>query len=367
MTEGNRTRVAGFTRDALPVLVLLAVLLPFVVYAVPELVGGDRSYIVLSGSMEPAISTGDVVLVSQVAPGAIGVGDVITFRRTGSDVAVTHRVVEVVQSDRGVAFRTKGDANEAADPGAVAAADVVGRVLLTIPYLGRVVLFIGSTTGFVLVIALPVGLLLLSELWRFGDGPESTAADSATAGGDGEFEWAAGATAGEASVDLPDGDESGFVVTETDLTLTSVALALLAAYSGWAAYESQTPLAIALAVGATTTLLLVLGVRQFGVGAESVETPAVSDGGTVTAARVGPAASAGVIPTVRIPDAHRDLPRVEVESLAGLSDLADRVSRPLVRDGDGGQYVVVLDDAMFVAAEPATTPHSAESADGELR
>ena len=86
----------------LALLLLLALLAPFVIYAVPGVIGADQSYVVLTGSMEPALSPGDAVVVDAVDAGAIAVGDVITFERSAAnDIPTTHRVVEVVTGDAG--------------------------------------------------------------------------------------------------------------------------------------------------------------------------------------------------------------------------------------------------------------------------
>ncbi|MBC8091842.1 MAG: signal peptidase I, partial [Pseudonocardia sp.] len=110
-------------RSALLLLVvLLALLLALAVAVVPAAVGGS-TLTVLSGSMEPTLPVGSVVVVRPRPPAEIGTGDVITFlaRDPGSDATrvVTHRVVEVLP---GPEFRTRGDANPDPDPGLVAAA-----------------------------------------------------------------------------------------------------------------------------------------------------------------------------------------------------------------------------------------------------
>ena len=77
---------------------------------VPNLVGG-RSLKVLSGSMEPRIHTGDIVIGRWIPPAEALPGDVVTFRKPGADTLITHRVRLVrVQAD-GVYVVTKGDAN----------------------------------------------------------------------------------------------------------------------------------------------------------------------------------------------------------------------------------------------------------------
>ena len=159
----NRTtvlRVSGL-------LVLAVVLLPFVVFAVPQLIGAQQSFVVASSSMSPTINAGDVVLVNDVSPQTIKRGDIVTFQEQagGETSYVTHRVVKVVSQNDRPAFRTKGDANENVDPGVVPAQNLVGRVTLTIPYLGQAIAFAQTTLGRALLVGVPVTLLILGELW----------------------------------------------------------------------------------------------------------------------------------------------------------------------------------------------------------
>ncbi|WP_231190347.1 signal peptidase I [Haladaptatus sp. DYF46] len=153
------------------ILVVGLALVPFVIYAVPQVAGADHSYVVLSESMQPAIRAGDAILVASVPPQTIDKGDIITFRAgavqgvQGDAPVVTHRVAKVKQTKTGVKFRTKGDGNEKPDPEPVAANDVIGQVKYTIPYLGFAVAFASTTKGFLLLVALPVALLVVNEVW----------------------------------------------------------------------------------------------------------------------------------------------------------------------------------------------------------
>ena len=155
-------------------VLLLVVVLPFVVFIVPQAVGAEHSYVVASSSMSPAIETGDVVLVNELSAPAVEEGDVITFidgeRATiqGGEAGgnlVTHRVTDIRQTEQGLAFETKGDANEEADRGVVPASALVGRVMVTIPYIGHVIVFAGTRLGFLALVAAPLGLLVLGELY----------------------------------------------------------------------------------------------------------------------------------------------------------------------------------------------------------
>jgi len=149
--------------NAVGLLILIAVVVPFAVTAVPQLTLADHSYVVRSDSMSPAIQAGDVVIVEDVSADAIDVEDVITFRR--GDQLATHRVVEVVERDGVVQFRTKGDANEEPDTQLVTPEEVVGRVSITIPLIGHVVTFAQTQVGILTLVVIPAAALVVSELW----------------------------------------------------------------------------------------------------------------------------------------------------------------------------------------------------------
>lgn len=146
-------------------LVLLAVVAPFVVYAVPQAVGASQSYVVLSDSMSPEIRAGDVVVVDERPTATIEVGDVITYERTGGGDLVTHRVVEVVERDGETLFRTQGDANEELDLRPIPARNVVGVVLFHVPLIGHLISFGSTDAGIVLFVVVPSILLVASELY----------------------------------------------------------------------------------------------------------------------------------------------------------------------------------------------------------
>jgi signal peptidase len=118
-------------------------------------------FTVRSGSMEPTIPTGSLIFVR---PSEVYVdGDIITVR-TGDQKTVTHRVIEVLATDVGPAYRTKGDNNEEADPVEIRPADVIGKTVLTLSYLGYPVAYAQTRTGFLTLIFIPALLIILSEL-----------------------------------------------------------------------------------------------------------------------------------------------------------------------------------------------------------
>jgi len=128
------------------------------------------TYSVMTGSMEPAIATGSVVVVLPEDPTQIRVGDVITVTSDQPPFpTVTHRVSRVVQTDSGQQFKTKGDANLLEDPWQFGYSGAAGRVRLAVPWLGYLMAF-SATVGARLALAGSVGLLLAGALlpliWR---------------------------------------------------------------------------------------------------------------------------------------------------------------------------------------------------------
>ena len=248
-------RVVGV---AVTILALLIVGV-FVVQAVPGVIGADASYVVLSGSMEPEISSGDAVIVKSVDPADIESGDVITFVRAGESTPVTHRVVEVVDSEEDLAFRTKGDANDAPDPAPVPAENVTGEVWIVLPYVGHVVMFANTSGGMALLVGLPVVAFVVSELYAF------TRSDAGEGEGEGEPEPTPRRHIGE--LGSPAEVDDGLVITTRDLQLSTVGFGALAVYSGYIAYQDPEPVSVAVFAGAAIVVAFVAAV--FVVGRES--------------------------------------------------------------------------------------------------
>lgn len=116
------------------------------------LVGGLGSAVVLTGSMEPVIMPGDMILIQNKA--SYEVGDIVTFR--GNNYPVTHRVIYEADG----AYVTQGDANNVRDD-KIGDADIFGKVFLIIPKLGYFVNFLQKPFGMLIVLLV---LLLLFKL-----------------------------------------------------------------------------------------------------------------------------------------------------------------------------------------------------------
>lgn len=126
-----------------------------------SLFGGYRSYVVQSGSMEPAIMTGDVIIIQN--KDSYFINDVITFKEQEGRL-VTHRIVAIDEPATGKTYSTKGDANRTGDDNAISKSQIEGKVRLVIPRLGFFISFIKSQRGYIFLIIVPAIVFILDEL-----------------------------------------------------------------------------------------------------------------------------------------------------------------------------------------------------------
>ncbi|ACU38239.1 signal peptidase I [Actinosynnema mirum] len=115
-----------------------AVALTLALCAFAPVLWGWRPVVVTSGSMEPLVRPGDVVLLDPTPDREPLVGDVVVYSRSDAP-SVTHRVVGRDDDGR---YRTRGDANPTPDAASVAPEDVLGRVRGLVPGLGAPALFL---------------------------------------------------------------------------------------------------------------------------------------------------------------------------------------------------------------------------------
>ena len=119
-------------------------------------------YAVVSGSMEPTLPVGSVVVVYRAPHYAVG--DIVTVPGGTPRFPITHRVVAVRETDRGTLLTTQGDANAAPDSAVRDARSVIGRVVWHIPFLGRIFAFLQTPQGFVIAIIIPATIIVYNEV-----------------------------------------------------------------------------------------------------------------------------------------------------------------------------------------------------------
>ena len=130
---------------------------------------GFRALVVRSGSMAPAIHSGDVVVTRLVMPSKVEPGDVVSFRdpsRQGD--LVTHRVVEVRAEGGRLAFVTRGDANTGEERWSIQRDGTIGAAAFRVPGAGHVLGWLrmpAVRTAFLVASALALAALALRRIW----------------------------------------------------------------------------------------------------------------------------------------------------------------------------------------------------------
>lgn len=134
---------------------------------------GYKPFIVLSGSMESEIYKGDLVIVKNVDPSALKVGDIIAFRDE-SDHVVTHRIIELVEKSGHKEFVTKGDNNNTEDFGTVSFDKVEGLYLRKIPKMGNTLLVLQKP----LTLGIMIGVIVIAgAMWIIIDNSKMSRED----------------------------------------------------------------------------------------------------------------------------------------------------------------------------------------------
>ena len=141
--------------------VLVVLVVVFAVFLMGSRLVGLQVFNVISGSMEPTYSVGDLLYVKSVDPDSVKVGDPITFVLNEDLVVATHRVVAVDSENR--QFTTKGDANANEDASPVHFNNLVGIPVFSIPLLGYVSAYIQSPPG--MYVAMGLGVVLLAAVF----------------------------------------------------------------------------------------------------------------------------------------------------------------------------------------------------------
>ncbi len=152
-------------------IALIALLLAV---SVLPITGNYKIMIVQSGSMTPAIKMGSIVAIkpapldSRHLTGQASdykIGDVITFGPYSKTKApTTHRIYDIKIADSQPVYITKGDANNAPDQREISQKDVLGKVFVSVPYLGFAVNTAKKPIGFMLIIVVPAVIIIFDEI-----------------------------------------------------------------------------------------------------------------------------------------------------------------------------------------------------------
>lgn len=123
---------------------------------------GWKPFIVLSGSMETEIMTGDLVVTKEINTSKLKEGDIIAFKKDG--YVTTHRIKSIENVDGETRYITKGDNNNVEDEGYVTADMVEGIFKSKITGLGNLAMFVQTPSGMVIALSIPLILLVLVQV-----------------------------------------------------------------------------------------------------------------------------------------------------------------------------------------------------------
>jgi len=179
-----RSFIDSFLR-ALSILVIIAIILTgsfliyyFVSIKIYEAKGDNYKppialYTIISKSMVPNINVYDVVVDKKVNNiEEIKDNDVITFISKSPmsyNYIVTHRVIDVIETEYGKAFITKGDNNKIADEAMVYEDQILGKMLFKIPKLGKIQTFLAYKGGWVIVVIIPAIGIIVADIVKIAE------------------------------------------------------------------------------------------------------------------------------------------------------------------------------------------------------
>ena len=174
--ESKAKRIANAIINALLVIAIaLAAMCTYVSYVstsgngVPSIFG-VRMFSIQTESMYPTLLPGDLIFdVGVKDAGELRKDDIITYWTVinGERVLNTHRIHEIYDGGGYLIFATKGDNNTIADPLTVHESEVVGKYSMRISGIGKVFDYLQTSTGFLIVIVIPVFLFFLFHLVQF--------------------------------------------------------------------------------------------------------------------------------------------------------------------------------------------------------
>ena len=174
--ESTGRRIANTVINVILVIAIaLAAVCTYVSYVstsgngVPSILG-IRIFSIQTESMYPELLPGDLIFDTAVKDtGELRVDDIITYWTVinGERVLNTHRIHQIYDGGGYLIFETKGDNNSSADPLTVHESEVVGQYSFRVPGLGKVFDYLQTSTGFLIVVVIPVFLFFLFHLVQF--------------------------------------------------------------------------------------------------------------------------------------------------------------------------------------------------------
>ncbi len=184
MSKGNWRKITHFISSVflyviLTIIGIIAIM--FIAYFIDQQIGKKHgearnplfgAYVIISESMIPSINVNDAVVTMRTTEKDIKVNDIITFISKEIETQgtpITHRVVGIVYEDppkntKVLGYRTKGDHNNTQDFALISPDEVLGKMLIRIPFVGYVQTFLTRPIGWFVVIVIPCFIVIVGDI-----------------------------------------------------------------------------------------------------------------------------------------------------------------------------------------------------------
>lgn len=168
----RRKRAENILKRKINILIYI-ILIPILIYNISLIIQaiiktsetpnflGIKTYVIISGSMEPNLQIGDIVIVKKVAQNELEKGDIISYRQGQS--VITHRIAEVIDKEGEVEYKTKGDNNNAEDSGTISYEMIEGKVVKHISQVGKIAIILQKKGTIIFIILILYIYILYSS------------------------------------------------------------------------------------------------------------------------------------------------------------------------------------------------------------
>lgn len=130
----------------------------------PPSLAGFTFYVMQDKDLNPDANPGSLAVVHSTDVTSVSLGDIINFRtQVSPNATATQRVVEI-NRDEGLKFVTSSNGTGAVQTTIVPAEDVLGKVLVAVPFYGRMVDYVQTSQGLILLIFVPGVIIIIYQL-----------------------------------------------------------------------------------------------------------------------------------------------------------------------------------------------------------
>ena len=122
---------------------------------------GYKIFTIVSGSMEPTLNIGDLIVIKEADQSKIKEQDIISFREEKS--IITHRVTKIIEESGQKLYQTKGDNNNKDDDKMVNYEEIEGVYNFKVPYIGKIVILAQNVWGIIIIFGVIYVIYIISD------------------------------------------------------------------------------------------------------------------------------------------------------------------------------------------------------------